>query len=176
MKTVKLFFTGFLLSIASPTFAQSGDLQVDSNLADLDLIDRCLLQPILCDRIPIPVLKPDLTVAGIRAGGCTGSGGQPIVVVTVRNDGLLPAEAWLDVFLDRPSAPSLGDLSSIFRMSPRLNAGDSQIMRFSVDRRYQARTIWIDAIIDTVDNVDEYDDETNNILSRRVALPDCSFN
>lgn len=117
-------------------------------------------------------VKPDLQVTQISAAGCTGAGGNPVVAVKVKNNGPVDANAWVDVFVGLPAAPTVGTLSDNFQMSPSLEYREVETMYFTVGP--SVSSVWIDAIIDTTTDVDELV-ETNNVRSALVALADCSF-
>ena len=118
-------------------------------------------------------LKPDFQVTSIVSGGCTGSGGDPEVKVTVRNNGPLAGSTWVDVFTDLGAAPTVGTFSTNFRMSNALHERETQDMWFVVTPA--SNPTWVDVIVDTTRSRDELN-ETNNVSSARVTLPDCSFN
>lgn len=118
-------------------------------------------------------VKPDLEVVSVTAGGCTGTGGDPVVAVTVRNNGPVKSSAWVDVFVGRSSPPTVGTLSSIYRMSDTLEMRETQTMSFAVSG--PPRNTRVDVIVDTTRTVSELN-ESNNVRSAVVTLPDCSFN
>ncbi len=118
-------------------------------------------------------LKPDFEVVSIAASGCTGPGGDPVVAVTIRNNGPVTRRAWVEVFHDQPSAPAMGTLSSNYRGSDNLEMRETQTMSFTITPRGAAS--WVDVIVDSPNYLVELD-ETNNIRSTRVTIPDCSFN
>lgn len=117
-------------------------------------------------------LLPDFEVVSISPGGCTGSGGDPVVAVTIRNNGPQPARTWVDVFVDLPAAPSMGDLGPIYRRSNTLGENETQTMSFAVNP--SGASGWIDVIVDSYAPVPELD-EGNNIESAVLNHPDCSF-
>jgi hypothetical protein len=117
-------------------------------------------------------LKPDFEVTKIEAAGCTGTGGDPVVAVTVRNNGPVADDAWVDVFLDLPAAPTPGTLSDIYRRSNVLELRETQVLWFAVEPEDEAG--WVDVIVDTTLTVPELS-ETNNVESAYIHWPDCSF-
>ncbi len=118
-------------------------------------------------------LLPDFEVVSIVPGGCTGTGGDPMVAVTVRNNGPQPGRTWTEVFVDLPAAPSMGDLSSIFRRTNLLGQNETQTMSFAITP--SGTSGWIDVIVDSYAPTDELN-EGNNIRSAFLNHPDCSFN
>lgn len=124
---------------------------------------------------PEAAAAPDLDVTDLRAGGCTGSGGDPVVRVEVTNHGGYDARGWVDVFAGLPNPPTIGTYSDNYRMTPMLGAGESTTMSFAVDRSHQGTSAWIDVLLDTTQSLAE-SDETNNHEDEFLALPDCSFN
>ena len=93
--------------------------------------------------------------------------------VRVRNRGGITSATWVDVFEGLAAAPSFGDLSTNYRMSRALPPMGEQVMSFPVGSDNWSG--WIDAIANTGNWTTE-SDVTNNIRSRHVSLPDCSFN
>lgn len=120
----------------------------------------------------LPPQYPDFEILSITPNGCTGSGGTPTVGVTIRNRGGVTASAWIDVFEGLPSAPTFGDMSSNYLMSPPLPPMGTRTVSFAVGEDNWSG--WIDAIANTGNWTTE-SDTTNNIRSRFVSLPDCSF-
>ncbi len=123
--------------------------------------------PAACEAV-----KPDFQVVSIQAAGCTGTGGSPQVAVTVRNNGPEANWTWVDLWVDRPSAPSIGELSSNYRQSSVLEHREEQTLYFTVNPA--STSGWVDVLVDTTQTRDELD-ETNNLLYRYVPYPDCSF-
>ena len=121
----------------------------------------------------LPPQFPDFEILSIAPNGCTGTGGTPTVGVRVRNRGGITSATWVDVFEGLAAAPSFGDLSTNYRMSRALPPMGEQVMSFPVGSNNWSG--WIDAIANTGNWTTE-SDVTNNIGSRHVNLPDCSFN
>lgn len=119
--------------------------------------------------------RPDFRVAAIQPYGCTGSGGEPVVGVTVRNDGTISASVRVDAFVNLAAAPAMGTLSALNRNSALIAPGGTQTLSFPVSRDYQLRRIRVDAIVDTRRVVNETN-EANNVANSWVTLGDCSFN
>jgi hypothetical protein len=117
--------------------------------------------------------KPDFDVNLISAAGCTGPGGDPTVMVRVKNAGARTAWAWIDVFHGLSSAPAMGTRSTIFRISGNVAPDGTVDHYFAIPAPPGSR--WIDVLLDTTRTVAELD-ENNNTGSERVTLPDCSFN
>ena len=118
-------------------------------------------------------LRPDFIISKIEEGGCTGSGGDPTVWVTVRNIGPVAGYTRVDPFVGLPGAPPMGTTSPQARISGLLAYGESQRMTFKFD--VEAGNYWADAIADTLDDVPEVN-ELNNREEQYLTLPDCSFN
>lgn len=117
--------------------------------------------------------KPDFDVISIAAAGCTGTGGEPTVRVTLKNKGARTSSGWVDVFHGLAAAPTVGTLSTIYRSSGSVTPEQTIDMFFAIPAPPGGR--WIDVILDTVQAVAELD-ESNNIGSAYVTLADCSFN
>ena len=118
-------------------------------------------------------LRPDFDVIEVRSGGCTGTGGDPVASITVRNNGPQPGSAWLDVFVDSPTAPSVGDYSSIYRRTNVLRQNETQTLSFAINPAGSSG--WVDAVLDTTP-VHTGIDESNNVGWAHLNHPDCSFN
>jgi len=116
--------------------------------------------------------RPDLDVISISVAGCTGTGGHPMVKVTLQNRGVRTASGWVDVFHGLASPPSIGTLSTIFRTSGNLAPDQTISMSFEIPAPPGPR--WIDVLLDTTRSVDELD-EGNNASAAFLELPDCSF-
>ncbi|MFZ4737834.1 MAG: trypsin-like serine protease [Bradymonadia bacterium] len=119
--------------------------------------------------------RPDFRITAIQRYGCTGSGGEPMVGITVKNEGTISARTRVDVFLARVAAPVVGDSSALNRLSDVLAPGGTQTLSFAVSRDYQARTVRVDAIADTLRGVTE-SNEDNNRNNASAAFEDCRFN
>lgn len=117
-------------------------------------------------------VRPDFEVVRIFAAGCTGPGGDPMVGVEVRNNGPVSASAWVDVFVDEASAPSIGDWGAHYRRSNTLAQGQTQILSFAIQPA--GGSGWIDVIVDTVQSVAETN-EGNNIRSTNITHANCTF-
>ncbi len=117
----------------------------------------------------------DLVVSGPISLGCTGSGGSPVVYVTVKNQGLTRGRGWVDLFLGEPAPPAIGTYSSIYKLSDYLDPGQSQLVSFTIDDAWQDQSLWVDVLLDTTESVAE-DNEDNNHEDQYVTIPDCSFN
>ncbi len=115
---------------------------------------------------------PDLEIVAVADGGCTHSGGDPMVKITVRNNGPVAASGWVDVFVGRPSAPPIGTFSSIFRRSDTLEYGQTQDMWFAISPT--SASAWVDALADTTTSVTELN-ESNNHQDAFITFPDCSL-
>ncbi len=107
----------------------------------------------------------------IAPGGCTGAGGNPMVAVTVENAGVVTRWAWLDLFTGLASAPSVGQLSSIFVSTGTMAPQQVKTISVEIDNGFSAG--WVDVILDTVQSVDELN-ESNNVGWRNLTLPDCT--
>ncbi|MDQ3338059.1 MAG: trypsin-like serine protease [Myxococcota bacterium] len=118
--------------------------------------------------------KPDFDVISIAAIGCTGSGGDPTVRVTVKNRGVRTMSAWVDVFRDQPSTPPIGTLSTIFRSTGAIAPEQTLDMSFALPGATPGAHR-VDVLIDSTRTHDELS-ETNNTHFATVTLPDCSFN
>jgi hypothetical protein len=105
--------------------------------------------------------RPDFAVKSIQEIGCTGSGGEPVVSVVVENKGNWSGSGWVDLFVGLPIAPTIGTLSSTYKMSPAIPPGGSASVTFAVDASYQNKTKWVDALLDTTQSVAE-SNESNN--------------
>ncbi|MEX1366860.1 MAG: trypsin-like serine protease [Nannocystaceae bacterium] len=121
----------------------------------------------------LPPQRSDFDVISVTAGGCTGTGGDPMVAVTIKNKGAVSRSAWVDVFTGLASPPSVGDFSSIYRMSNNLAPEQTQTLSFAITSGFTSG--WVDVVLDTTQTVDELD-EGNNVGWGYVNLPDCSFN
>jgi hypothetical protein len=119
--------------------------------------------------------RPDFRITALQRYGCTGSGGEPVVGITVKNEGTISARTRVDVFLGRVAAPALGESSALNRLSNVLAPGATQTMSFAVSRDHQLRTARVDALADTLRAVTE-SNENNNRNNASVAFDDCSFN
>jgi hypothetical protein len=98
-----------------------------------------------------------------------------MVGITVKNEGTISARTRVDVFLARVAAPVVGDSSVLNRLSNVLAPGGTETLSFAVSRDYQARTVRVDAIADTLRGVTE-SNEDNNRNNASVAFEDCRFN
>jgi hypothetical protein len=116
--------------------------------------------------------KPDFSVVSIVAAGCTGSGGNPVVRVRVKQGGTVRSRAWVDVFNGLAAAPTIGTYSSLFRMTGWINPEGTEDLYFEIAAPPGGR--WIDVLLDTTQTVPEQN-ETNNVGSAFVTLADCSF-
>jgi len=120
----------------------------------------------------LPTQRPDFRVVSIQSGGCTGSGGDPVVAVTIRNAGAVMAQGWVDVFTGLASAPPMGTYGSMFRLSEVLPPEGTQTLSFAITDGFD--TGYVDVLLDTVRIVTE-SNENNNASFAWVNLPDCSF-
>lgn len=118
--------------------------------------------------------NPDFDVISIASSGCTGTGGDPTIRVTVKNRGVRATSAWVDVFLDRASAPAIGTYSSNFRSTGSLAPEQTLDMSFALPGAAPGPHR-IDVLLDTTRTHAELS-ETNNTGSATVELLDCSFN
>lgn len=123
--------------------------------------------------VDVSQYKPDFTIGRIQAAGCSGSAGYPGVSVTVKNQGNLRSRARVDVFFGLRRAPEIGEESAFHQMTPYLDPGQSYSMTVYLDAPYNLTT-WIDALVDTTEQVTELD-ETNNHGEASLTLPDCSL-
>ncbi|MBL4686315.1 MAG: trypsin-like serine protease [Nannocystaceae bacterium] len=121
----------------------------------------------------LPTQHSDFDVVSVTEGGCTGSGGDPVVAVTIQNNGVVSAHAWVDVFTGLQYAPSVGDLAQIYRDSGVLAPAEKKTLWFTIDNGFESG--WVDVILDTTESVTELD-ESNNISFGNLTMPDCSFN
>jgi hypothetical protein len=117
--------------------------------------------------------KPDFDVISIVANGCTGTGGQPTVGVTIKNTGVRRLSARVDVFHGLVAAPAMGTFSTINRASGQLSPEQTITMSFAIPAPPGLH--WIDVLLDTSNLLGELN-ETNNTGMAQVTLPDCSFN
>ncbi len=117
--------------------------------------------------------KPDFDVVSVSVAGCTGTAGQPVVSVRLRNAGSRTSSAWVDVFHGRAAAPAIGELSTIFRSSGSVAPLATIDMSFPLPLPPGPRRI--DVLLDTTRSVAELD-ESNNHGMATLTLPDCSFN
>ena len=118
--------------------------------------------------------KPDFDVISITNSGCTGTGGDPTIRVTVKNRGVRSQSAWVDVFRDRTTAPPIGTYSTIFRTSGTIAPEQTLDMYFALPGATPGPHR-VDVLMDTTSSHAELD-ETNNHHSATVDLLDCSFN
>ncbi len=121
----------------------------------------------------LPTQLSDFDVISVTEGGCTSSGGDPMVAVTIQNNGVVSANAWVDVFTGQQNAPSIGDFSAIYRDSGVLAPAETKVLYFPIDNGFESG--WVDVVLDTTQSVTELD-ETNNISFGNLTMPDCSFN
>lgn len=117
--------------------------------------------------------RPDFDVLSIVANGCTGSGGQPTVGITIKNAGVRRLSARVDVFHGLASPPSMGTTSTLNRASGQVDPDGTVTLSFAIPAPPGGR--WIDVLVDTSNILAELD-ETNNTGMAFVTLPDCSFN
>ncbi len=122
--------------------------------------------PAACDDV-----RPDFLITQIAEGGCTGSG-EPRVAVTVKNNGPVRGDFWVDLFHDLPAAPTVGTLSSIYARTNVLEMRETQTLYLAVTP--DSNPTWFDVIVDTTTSTDELD-ESNNVDSAYLELADCSF-
>ncbi|MEN0061356.1 MAG: CARDB domain-containing protein [Myxococcota bacterium] len=128
----------------------------------------CLLNPALCNFN----VQADFTIQSFSVG-CTGLGGDPIVYVTVANDGIIDAETYVDFWWGSPTIPSLGDIGEQYRLV-RVPAGGTATARFFLPG-LDGQSAYADAIVDTEDEVSE-SNESNNTDWQWLTLPNCLFN
>jgi len=107
---------------------------------------------------------PDLVVEDIRVSGTTHS--PWVVKVDVKNIGAADAvgPVCVDLFVDLPAAPEIGDLSTHFECFGHLNVNEERTVVFYTDVEPNS---WWDAIIDTEGFFWE-PDEANNIRSEFI--------
>ncbi len=120
----------------------------------------------------LPTQKSDFHILNIAPGGCTGSGGNPQLAVTVENAGVVSKGVWVDVFTGLSAAPSVGQLSSIYTHTGWVAPAEIKTIYVEIDNGFTSG--WFDVILDTVTSVDELD-EGNNVSWKNLSLPDCSF-
>lgn len=118
--------------------------------------------------------RPDFDVISIAASGCTGTGGNPMVAVTVKNKGVRRLSARIDVFHGLASAPPMGTTSTLNRASGQVDPDGTVTQWFEIPVPAGGNR-WIDVLLDTSNLLLELD-ETNNRGEAFVALPDCTFN
>lgn len=92
-----------------------------------------------------------------------------MVVVTIQNNGVVAAHAWVDVFTGQQAAPSMGDYGPFYRDSGVLAPAETKTLWFAIDNGFESG--WVDVILDTTQTVAELD-EGNNISFGNVTLPD----
>ncbi len=118
----------------------------------------------------------DLSVVSVFQRGCTGSGGVPVVGVTVRNTGSAAvASTRVDVLVGGASPPSVGSTSGYRLTLTNLLPRETRTVSVPVGRDVQLMTTGAGAVIDTLRAVVE-SSETNNVGFATLAFPDCSFN
>lgn len=118
--------------------------------------------------------KPDFRVASVEVGGCTSSGGSPVVMLRVTNQGTAAGSCWVDVFHGLAAPPAIGTLSDIFTASEFIPPGGTDIVFLDLSGVPPGGR-WIDVLLDTTREVDETN-ESNNHGEAFLDLPDCSFN
>ena len=141
----------------------------DGTYSDLTDAATVMCVPRCASSLPLP----DFEILAVEEFGCTGSGGDPVVRVTVRNAGTAPGQAWVDVFTGLATPPEIGTLSDIYRLTDTLQPGQQQAMSFAINNGFAEG--WVDVLVDTPQIVDELD-ETNNADYAYLVMPDCSFN
>lgn len=120
---------------------------------------------------------PDLSVTSVFARGCTGSGGEPTVGVTVRNTGTVAVPfVWLDVFPGVTSPPSVGVASAFFIGVSNFLPLETRTLSVPISRSYQNRTVGVGAVIDSFRAASESNESNNVRFTSSVTFPDCSFN
>jgi Trypsin len=117
--------------------------------------------------------KSDFDVVSIVATGCTGTGGQPTVAVTLKNQGVRQLSVRLDVFAGYEHQPPMGTLSPINRSTTPVAPDGTVVVTFAIPVGPGAW--WVDVLADSLGVVSELD-ETNNTMMELLTLPDCSFN
>lgn len=120
----------------------------------------------------LPTQKSDFHILNIAPGGCTGSGGNPRLAVTVENAGVVSKGVWVDAFTGLSSAPSVGQTSSMYMHTGWVAPQEIKTVYVEIDNGFTSG--WFDVIVDTVRTVDELD-EGNNVSWKYLTLPDCSF-
>ncbi len=117
-------------------------------------------------------VRADFEITDVSNGGCTGPGGDPVVSVTVQNNGPIATRAWVDVFVGNPTLPTIGEYGSVYRRTRTLEFGESQTL--SIPVAPPTAFTWVDVIVDTTMSVDELD-EGNNLRSALVTFQDCTI-
>jgi subtilase family serine protease len=118
---------------------------------------------------------PDLVVERIEAG-CTGTGGDPTIVLFVRNNGTSASgRFYVDVFRDEPAPPPIGSFGDQFWSFPAGLAAGARTTATFVFPGEVGWSGWVDALVDTDTLVTE-SNESNNHTDQLLTLPDCSFN
>src|SRR5262245_57623536 len=103
---------------------------------------------------------PDLVVQSVTAG-CTGSGGNPTLVVTVRNNGSTASGAfYIDLFRDEPVAPPIGAFGEQYHQVSPLAAGAAAVWGFEFPGE-EGWAGWVDVLVDTDQRVSESNENNN---------------
>ena len=122
-------------------------------------------------RSRLPSAKPDLVNVHHNTW-C--SGNRPVVNIHLENHGVADAAAtYVDFFIGRPAAPSIGDYGDQWRRTPVMTPLLHRFFAFTLEPEHSGGQYWIDVIVDTDDSIDE-SIENNNITTFVVTLPSCS--
>jgi len=125
---------------------------------------RKILLLVSCFFALAPGPAADLEVTDIQVSGTTHS--PWVVKVTIKNMGSADAigAVCVDLFVDLPAAPEIGDMSDESECIGHLNAEEVQTLVFQTDAEPES---WWDALIDTQDEFWE-PNEANNIYSEFI--------
>ncbi len=118
----------------------------------------------------VPVTVIEGASVDLRILSARGEGGPDDIMLTVKvqNDGAAGvSDFWVDVFVDPPSPPSVGQFGDYYAPVAYLDAGQSKEIAFHFDATPGNRTLWV--MVDADGSIEE-SDETNNALSASVTV------
>ncbi len=119
----------------------------------------------------LPSAKPDLVEVHHNTW-C--SGNRPVVNIHLENHGVADAAAtYVDFFLGRPAAPSMGDYGDQWERTPLMTPLMHHFFTFPLEPEHSGGRYWIDVIVDTDESVDE-SIESNNVSSFQITMPNCT--
>jgi hypothetical protein len=114
---------------------------------------------------------PDFQITWINAE-CHPVTGVPWVQMGIINLGDVPEVTSIDLFIGLPLAPSPGDMSDRWRYSRTLSPGVEDVYDVQIPEAPRADYVWLDVLLDTLDEVVE-DDEGNNHAEFRAKFSSC---